>query len=52
MFLMLEVLSLWKELGRGWKGISNLSRLSVEATLPEVKRVSPGVVSSSSAPHE
>lgn len=37
MFLMLEDLSLWKELGRGWESISNLSRLSVEATLLEIK---------------
>lgn len=38
MFLMLEDLFLWKELGGGWKSISDLSRLSVEAMLLEIKK--------------
>lgn len=44
MFLMLEDLFLWKELGRwlgvGGKSISDLSRLSVEAMLLEMRECS------------
>lgn len=53
MFLMLEDLFLWKELGGGWESISNLSRLSVEATLLEIKECFLALWGSScSASHE